>query len=484
MIDDAELLRRYSGAGSEAAFTEWVGRHIGLVYFTALRRTGESALAHDITQSVFSTAARKSAGLAGHPSVIGWLYTTTRHLADKAVRKEQTRRRYEQDAAMHELTTAEPSCEWERLRPIIDDVLDGLDARDREAILIRFFEGRPFADIGATLRISQDAARMRVDRALEKLRTKLEKRGIQSASAALAVALSTQAGIAAPAGMITAVSGVAMATSAATGGAAVLLGFMSTTKTTVVAATLATILAGGFGIAERNRAQGAETRLDAINQEQLSLRTRLAQAEKQLSQAETRATEAERDSDSLLAAVEAAHAEQVSSPRSAVRAAAPRPSPGDNPWTKNLSAMFPSGIVVTMGDKTITVDDVGRELARLIPELQQKFPDPKEFSQRLNQLQNDIVRSLVERNLLIKQFSTPQDGEAPRHVPATYIDQQLAHTLREQFSNDPAKFAAYLDSRAMTPDQYRKEVEEDMTYSYMVQQQRKLDKDTQKKTAK
>lgn len=484
MIDDAELLRRYSGAGSEAAFTELVGRHISLVYFTALRRTGESALAHDITQSVFSTAARKSAGLAGHPSVTGWLYTTTRHLADKAVRKEQTRRRYEQDAAMHELTTAEPSREWERLRPIIDDVLDGLDERDREAILIRFFEGRPFADIGATLRISQDAARMRVDRALEKLRTKLEKRGIQSASAALAVALSTQAGMAAPAGMITAVSGVAMATSAATGGAAVLLGFMSTTKTTVVAATLVTILASGFGIAERNRAQGAETRLDAINREQISLRTRLAQAEQQLAQAATRVAEAERDNDRLLAAVEAARAEQVSSPQSAVRAAAQRPSPVDDPSTQNLRAMFPNGIVATMGDKTITVDDVGRELAPLIPQLQQKVPDPKEFSQRLNQLQNDIVKSLVERNLLIKQFSIPHEGEAPRHVPATFVDQQLAATLREQFSNDPAKFAAYLDSRGMTPDQYRKEVEEDMTYSYMRQQQRKLDKDTQKKTAK
>ena len=107
---------------------------------------------------------------------------------------------------MYELTTAEPSAQWERLRPVIDEVLEGLDARDREAILIRFFEGRPFADMGAALRISQDAARMRVDRALDKLRTKLERRGIQSASAALAVALSTQVGIAVPAGIITAVS--------------------------------------------------------------------------------------------------------------------------------------------------------------------------------------------------------------------------------------------------------------------------------------
>ncbi|HVZ16140.1 MAG TPA: sigma factor, partial [Terriglobales bacterium] len=114
MIDDAELLRRYSGAGSEAAFTEWVGRHLGLVYFTALRRTGDGALAQDVAQAVFSTAARKAAGLAGHPAPTGWLYTTTRHLADKAARKEQTRRRYEQEAAMQEMTTAEPAREWER----------------------------------------------------------------------------------------------------------------------------------------------------------------------------------------------------------------------------------------------------------------------------------------------------------------------------------------------------------------------------------
>ena len=376
---------------------------------------------------------------------------------------------------MHELTTAEPSREWERLRPIIDDVLDGLDERDREVILIRFFEGRQFADIGATLRISQDAARMRVDRALEKLRTTLEKRGIKSAATALAVTLSTQTGIAAPAGMITAVSGAAMATTAGTNGAVVLLGFMSTTKATVVTATLATILASGFGIAEWNRAQAAETRLDAMNREQTSLRTKLAQAEKHLAQAETRAANAERDSESLLAAVEAA---------SAVKAAAPRPSQAVDPATQNLGAMFPSGILVTMGDKLITVDDVRRELTPLLPKLRQESPDPKEFSQRLNMLQNDIVKMLVERNLIIKQFNTPQEGEVRRQVPTGVVDRQLAETLKVEFSNDPAKFAAYLDSRGLTPDQYRKEVEEDITYSYMRQQQRKLMQEIQKRTAK
>lgn len=38
MSDDAQLLRRYSQSADQAAFTELVGRHIGLVYAAALRR--------------------------------------------------------------------------------------------------------------------------------------------------------------------------------------------------------------------------------------------------------------------------------------------------------------------------------------------------------------------------------------------------------------------------------------------------------------
>lgn len=40
MNDDTELLRRYVEEGAEAAFAEWVQRHLGLVYAAALRRLG------------------------------------------------------------------------------------------------------------------------------------------------------------------------------------------------------------------------------------------------------------------------------------------------------------------------------------------------------------------------------------------------------------------------------------------------------------
>lgn len=474
MIDDAELLQRYAG-GSEAAFTEWVGRHLNLVYFTALRRTGQAALAQDIAQAVFAAAAQKAARLAGHPSHTGWLYTTTRHLAERAVRKEQTRRRYELEAAMHELNSSEVSPDWERLRPVIDDVLDQLAARDRDAILLRFFEGRPYTEMGWSWRISPDAARMRVDRALDKLRAQLARRGIESASAAIAIALSTQVSLALPAGLIVAVSGTAMGAVGTTGGAAALLGFMSATKTTLVVATLTTVIATGLSLVERNRARASEAHLDTTRQENVALRARLARAEQQRVQAETRAVEADRDSSKLLDAMATVRAQSGLVPQGSAAAVGLRATSANDPLSRRFQSMFPNEIVAIVGDRNITLDDVRRELGPLIPNLQKSARDPGDYKQRLNRLQNEVVMNLVGRNLLVKEFNNPEENEAPRHVAVAYVDQAFAEILREQFTNDPAKLAAYLESRAMTQAQYRKEIEDNIAYSYMKQQQRKLD---------
>ena len=83
----SELLRGYVESRSEAAFAELVQRHLNMVYFAALRRTGGNRpLAEDVTQQVFSAIAQKAAALAGHRSLTGWLYTTTRYIAAKSMR--------------------------------------------------------------------------------------------------------------------------------------------------------------------------------------------------------------------------------------------------------------------------------------------------------------------------------------------------------------------------------------------------------------
>jgi RNA polymerase sigma factor (sigma-70 family) len=217
MPSDGELLRRYA-EGSEAAFTELVQRHINLVYLAALRRVGRNAhAADDVTQKVFTDLARKARSLTDRSSMVGWLYTSTRFAAADVVRAEQRRRNHELEAqTMNELNSDVPAA-MDQLEPLLDEVLDLLPEKDREAVLLHFFEGRPFPEVGVALALSADATRMRVNRALERLRAKLAQRGITSSAAALAGVLSVQSTLAAPAPLALAVAGNAISHAGALG---------------------------------------------------------------------------------------------------------------------------------------------------------------------------------------------------------------------------------------------------------------------------
>lgn len=233
MTDDTELLRRYAEEGVESAFAELVQRHLNLVYSAALRQlNGDAHLAADAAQLVFTDLARKARFLSGHRVLTGWLFTSTRYAAANLVRSERRRQAREQEALqMENLTKDETAAalDWERVRPVLDDVMNELGRGDREAVLLRFFEGRDYAEVGARMNLSANTARMRVERALEKLRSRLEQRGVVSTGAALAAALAAQAVAAAPAGLATTVTGAALAgASAGTGTLAAI--FMSMTK--------------------------------------------------------------------------------------------------------------------------------------------------------------------------------------------------------------------------------------------------------------
>jgi RNA polymerase sigma factor (sigma-70 family) len=202
MMEDAQLLCQYVDDRSDEAFTELVRRHINMVYFAALRRVGgDGHLADDVTQSVFADLARKAPKLRNRAVLAGWLYTSTRFAAAQVVRAEQRRRTHEQEAhTMNELHSV-PEPGWDQFRPVIDDAMDELNEHEREVILLRFFENLPLAEVGAKFSVSPDAARMRVDRALDKLRGLLAKRGIASTSVAMASIFAGQSGLSAPSGL-------------------------------------------------------------------------------------------------------------------------------------------------------------------------------------------------------------------------------------------------------------------------------------------
>ncbi len=307
MTDDIALLRQYLDSHAEAAFAELVRRHVSLVYYAALRQVnGDAALAEDVTQMVFTDLARKAPGLATRPVITGWLYTSTRFAAAKVRRTERRRQNREQEAYAMQEHTHEPTPEWEKMRPVIDDAMHALPERDREAVLMRFFEGRPFAEIGAALGLNEDTARVRVNRALDRMRGLLANRGVTSTSAALGVALASQAGAAVPAGLTTSVTTAALAGGAVagTGVATGALILMSTSKWVMGVAAVVAVAGIGAAFVTARDAHEAEVTLTAATTRQELLDARVADVEKRLQAQAQRGQRAEAENARLLAAVE------------------------------------------------------------------------------------------------------------------------------------------------------------------------------------
>lgn len=135
----------------------------------------------------------------------------------------------------------------------------------------------------------------------------------------------------------------------------------------------------------------------------------------------------------------------------------------------NLSLRYANGIVAIAEDHVITIDDVRREIGPLIPEIQKQSRNEKEFNEKLEALQEDVVQNLIDRVLIVKEFYSDEK----RRVPASYVDNAISETIITQFDGDRSKFLAYLRSRGISHKDYRKEQEEDMIYGYMRQQKAK-----------
>ena len=306
MTDDASLLRRFVQQHANDAFAELVRRHLNLVYFAALRQTdGDTHRAEDAAQTTFTFLAQKAGSLLAHPNLAGWLHTVACHHARDLNRAEHRRLHREQAAhVMHELTSAEANDEtWTQVRPIIDDALQDLTPDDREAVLLRYFENRPFAEIGAELQLGENAARMRVSRALGQLETALARRGVKSTSAALATVLAIPAAMAAPTGLATQFSATALIGGGAT--TFIIFKIMTSAKLITTASSLAALLALGTALYQHKELQKAQIESASLREQQNGLSSQLANLKERLASEKKRADDADADTAKLLAAYSA-----------------------------------------------------------------------------------------------------------------------------------------------------------------------------------
>ena len=248
--DDSTLLRRYSDEKSEDAFGELVARHVNLVYSVALRQAGNHHKAEEITQAVFIILARKARSLRNCAALSGWLYQTARLTAANFMRSEIRRVRREQEAYMQSLLNEPAADVWPQVAPQLEDAMGALNQKDRDAIVLRYFERRSLQEVGVVCGTSENAATKRVNRAVEKLRGHLASRGITTTATALSAAITANAVQAAPAGLAATISAAALvalgiSASVGVGGTAGILGtLLQACRTKLVAGIAATMLVG------------------------------------------------------------------------------------------------------------------------------------------------------------------------------------------------------------------------------------------------
>jgi RNA polymerase sigma factor (sigma-70 family) len=168
---DSVLLCEFTTSGGEPVFRALVERHRDNVQSVALRFTQRHDLAEDVAQLVFIHLAKLNGVIPSGVSLNCWLYVQARSRAIDLMRVENARCRRE-----NEFFEMDQSVKLDGF--LLEQALESLSTNDREAILQRFYKKLSFVEVGRSFGLSGDAARMKVNRALEKLHAFLVCEGV------------------------------------------------------------------------------------------------------------------------------------------------------------------------------------------------------------------------------------------------------------------------------------------------------------------
>jgi len=154
--------------------------HYEQIYRFIRRRTDSDEVAEDLAQAVFVDAAAQLHQLEQEgPPVLAWLYTVARRrLVDRA---RSAARRQGTLASLDEAraSSVEATLEYgAQLGGVIGASIRALPEGQRQVVVMKLLEGRPFAEIADRVGVSEAACKMRFSRGLEALREELSQRGV------------------------------------------------------------------------------------------------------------------------------------------------------------------------------------------------------------------------------------------------------------------------------------------------------------------
>ncbi|HEV3255507.1 MAG TPA: sigma-70 family RNA polymerase sigma factor [Gemmataceae bacterium] len=192
-LTDEVLLERFTSRREEAAFASLVRRHGPLVLAVCRRALHHEQDAEDAFQAVFSVLARRAGSIRKRGAVGAWLHAVAYRIARK-VRADRGRQPVPA-TNLADVPAAEDSPEWawRELRPILDEEVNRLPDKYRQAFVLCHLEGRTNEQAAAHLGCPLGTVLSRLARARERLRAQLTRRGLGMSAGALAAALGGEA---------------------------------------------------------------------------------------------------------------------------------------------------------------------------------------------------------------------------------------------------------------------------------------------------
>jgi RNA polymerase sigma-70 factor (ECF subfamily) len=162
--------------GSTRAFEELMKRYQRLVYATCLAYAGTPDDALDMTQEVFVKVYEKLSSFRGSGTFKAWLLRITHNEGLNWVRSRRRHgdRRELTPANSPEVAASQDTDLIRRERQdLLREALLRLNPRQRQAVVLRYFEGSPIREIASILDCTEGTAKNILFRSLRKLRSHL-----------------------------------------------------------------------------------------------------------------------------------------------------------------------------------------------------------------------------------------------------------------------------------------------------------------------
>ena len=185
-LSDGELLGRFVRQRDEAAFEALFWRH-GPMVLAVCRRLLPPADAEDAFQATFLVLVRKATSIGRREAVGAWLYRVAYRVALRA--RATARPVVELPPEGPPAPPDEESAAWRDLRPLLDEAIDSLPEKYRTPVVLCYLEGKTHQEAARALGCPKGTVAVRLKRARDRLRRRLDRRGLALPAILLGVLL-------------------------------------------------------------------------------------------------------------------------------------------------------------------------------------------------------------------------------------------------------------------------------------------------------